>query len=67
MNTTFEEFNNIIHEDKRAQGLDAGNIKLTFNSVCKNHLCFKSKVFITLLKISDIYCTCFIDFWLNIS
>lgn len=33
VNTTFEDFAHIISFDKRAATLDAGNIKLTFNSV----------------------------------
>lgn len=33
MNTSFEDFADLISKDKRALTLDAGNIKLTFNSV----------------------------------
>uniref|UniRef100_A0A4W3ILA0 Pre-mRNA-processing factor 40 homolog A n=1 Tax=Callorhinchus milii TaxID=7868 RepID=A0A4W3ILA0_CALMI len=33
VNTTFEEFGTVISSDKRAATLDAGNIKLTFNSL----------------------------------
>ncbi|XP_069086622.1 pre-mRNA-processing factor 40 homolog B isoform X2 [Pleurodeles waltl] len=33
VNTTFEDFAHIISFDKRAAALDAGNIKLTFNSL----------------------------------
>ncbi len=33
LNTSFEEFATTISTDKRATTLDAGNIKLTFNSV----------------------------------
>lgn len=33
VNTTFEDFAHVISFDKRAATLDAGNIKLTFNSV----------------------------------
>ena len=33
LSTTFEEFATAISVDKRASTLDAGNIKLTFNSV----------------------------------
>ena len=31
--TSFEEFASVISTDKRAASLDAGNIKLTYNSV----------------------------------
>ena len=31
--TTFEDFSNVISDDKRANSLDTGNIKLTYNSV----------------------------------
>ncbi len=34
IDSTFEKFAEIISTDKRAAALDAGNIKLTFNSVC---------------------------------
>lgn len=33
VNTAFEDFAHVISFDKRAAALDAGNIKLTFNSV----------------------------------
>ena len=33
LSTSFEEFATAISTDKRASTLDAGNIKLTFNSV----------------------------------
>jgi pre-mRNA-processing factor 40 len=33
VNTTFEDFGTVISSDKRATTLDAGNIKLAFNSV----------------------------------
>ncbi|KAL4222390.1 PRP40 pre-mRNA processing factor 40 [Mactra antiquata] len=33
VNTTFEEFSNMIADDKRANSLDTGNIKLTYNSL----------------------------------
>lgn len=33
VNTTFEEFSNMISDDKRANSLDTGNIKLTYNSL----------------------------------
>lgn len=33
INTNFEDFGSIISSDKRATTLDAGNIKLAFNSV----------------------------------
>ncbi|XP_053374392.1 pre-mRNA-processing factor 40 homolog B-like isoform X4 [Mercenaria mercenaria] len=33
VNTTFEEFSNMISDDKRANTLDTGNIKLTYNSL----------------------------------
>jgi len=33
VNTTFEDFGSVISSDKRATTLDAGNIKLAFNSV----------------------------------
>ncbi len=31
--TSFDEFANMLAEDKRVTSLDAGNIKLTYNSV----------------------------------
>lgn len=34
IDSTFEKFAEIISTDKRAAALDAGNIKLAFNSVC---------------------------------
>lgn len=33
VNTAFEDFGSVISSDKRATTLDAGNIKLAFNSV----------------------------------
>lgn len=33
INTNFEDFGSVISSDKRATTLDAGNIKLAFNSV----------------------------------
>lgn len=33
ISTTYEEFAGVISTDKRASNLDAGNIKLTYNSV----------------------------------
>lgn len=33
VNTSFEDFGTVISSDKRATTLDAGNIKLAFNSV----------------------------------
>lgn len=33
VNTTFEEFATIVSEDKRSATLDAGNVKLTYNSL----------------------------------
>ena len=36
VDSTFEKFAEIISTDKRAAALDAGNIKLTFNSVKTN-------------------------------
>lgn len=33
INSTFEDFGSVISSDKRATTLDAGNIKLAFNSV----------------------------------
>ena len=41
MNTSFDDFTQMLGDDKRVQGLDAGNIKLTYNSVsvvlpCRN-------------------------------
>lgn len=38
IDSTFEKFAEIISTDKRATALDAGNIKLTFNSVCSHSL-----------------------------
>jgi pre-mRNA-processing factor 40 len=31
--TSFEEFATVVCEDKRAATLDAGNVKLTYNSL----------------------------------
>ena len=33
MNTPFDDFMQMLGDDKRVSGLDAGNIKLTYNSV----------------------------------
>lgn len=33
INTSFEDFGSVVSSDKRATTLDAGNIKLAFNSV----------------------------------
>ena len=33
MATTYEDFSGVILSDKRANSLDSGNIKLTYNSV----------------------------------
>ena len=38
VDSTFEKFAEIISTDKRAAALDAGNIKLTFNSVCQKSI-----------------------------
>lgn len=35
INTGFEDFGSVISSDKRATTLDAGNIKLAFNSVSR--------------------------------
>lgn len=35
ISTSFEDFGSVISSDKRATTLDAGNIKLAFNSVSK--------------------------------
>lgn len=35
ISTSFEDFGSVISSDKRATTLDAGNIKLAFNSVRK--------------------------------
>ncbi|KAG7275716.1 LOW QUALITY PROTEIN: hypothetical protein CRUP_011343 [Coryphaenoides rupestris] len=43
VNTTFEDFGSVISSDKRATTLDAGNIKLAFNSVRERFL--KESVF----------------------
>ena len=40
MNTSFDDFMQMLGDDKRVQGLDAGNIKLTYNSVCKVKFCY---------------------------
>ncbi len=40
IDSTFEKFAEIISTDKRASALDAGNIKLTFNTVCINEIDF---------------------------
>lgn len=44
ISTSFEDFGSVISSDKRATTLDAGNIKLAFNSV--------SKPFVLLLSIT---------------
>lgn len=36
IDSTFDKFAEIISTDKRTTALDAGNIKLTFNSVCSH-------------------------------
>ena len=33
LSTSYEEFANLLAEDKRAADLDSGNVKLTYNSV----------------------------------
>lgn len=38
VNTSFDDFGSVISSDKRATTLDAGNIKLAFNSV-RLHFC----------------------------
>lgn len=40
INTNFEDFGSVISSDKRATTLDAGNIKLAFNSVRLSKLYF---------------------------
>ncbi|XP_016098876.1 pre-mRNA-processing factor 40 homolog A-like [Sinocyclocheilus grahami] len=40
INTGFEEFGSVISSDKRATTLDAGNIKLAFNSVSRLPCCY---------------------------
>lgn len=47
INTNFEDFGSVISSDKRATTLDAGNIKLAFNSVRLSKL-----YFYTMLKIA---------------
>lgn len=37
VSTVFEDFASQIASDRRASGLDTGNIKLTFNSVSQKH------------------------------
>lgn len=34
INTTYEVFQKIVKIDQRAENIDTGNMKLTFNSVC---------------------------------
>lgn len=46
INTNFEDFGSVISSDKRATTLDAGNIKLAFNSVRL------SKLYFVMFKIS---------------
>jgi pre-mRNA-processing factor 40 len=38
IDSTFEKFAEIISTDQRAAALDAGNIRLTFNSVCNKFI-----------------------------
>jgi len=40
VNTTFDDFSSVIADDRRANTLDTGNIKLTYNSVstCSTYL-----------------------------
>lgn len=52
INTNFEDFGSVISSDKRATTLDAGNIKLAFNSV-RTQLyieVFLTQIIHTLLK-----------------
>lgn len=48
VNTAFEDFAHVISFDKRAAALDAGNIKLTFNSVRERFVCDSAFEQITL-------------------
>lgn len=41
INTGFEDFGSVISSDKRATTLDAGNIKLAFNSVSRTYNCYE--------------------------
>lgn len=40
--TTFEEFATVVCEDTRAATLDAGNVKLTYNSLLEKVFKFKA-------------------------
>lgn len=40
VSTVFEDFASQIASDRRASGLDTGNIKLTFNSVSRRYLTY---------------------------
>lgn len=40
VSTVFEDFASQIASDRRASGLDTGNIKLTFNSVSQKYLTY---------------------------
>jgi hypothetical protein len=44
--TTFEEFATVVCEDTRAATLDAGNVKLTYNSLLEK--VFKASNFIAI-------------------
>lgn len=43
VNTSFDDFGSVISSDKRATTLDAGNIKLAFNSVRLTYQLYKKK------------------------
>ena len=49
IDSTFEKFAEIISTDKRAAALDAGNIKLAFNSVYRNNFSIYFLIFLDLL------------------
>lgn len=48
VDTTFEKFATVVCEDKRSATLDAGNVKLTYNSLLE-------KVIIAILKLIFLY------------
>lgn len=52
ISTGFDDFGSVISSDKRATTLDAGNIKLAFNSVSKSRIRASSKAVSKVLKVA---------------
>ena len=52
VNTTFDDFSQMLADDKRVAGLDAGNIKLTYNSVSLRNR-FMHLIFIKKGQVTD--------------